>query len=188
MDSTGLKIHRGSDWCETKHGTGKSRKNWRKLHIGYDPNSGGIVAALLNTEHVSDETALPELISGIDMAVSHVLPDGAYDGTNVFDALTRAFGSNVDVIIPPPKSATPGLYDQHDAHIEAIAQQGQMAWQVETGYTYRALVEAQIGRWKIVIGDALKSRKIETQSTEIQIATKTHNSMTSLGRTVFERV
>jgi hypothetical protein len=43
VDSTGLKIHRGSGWLEEKHGTRKTRKSWRKLHIGYDPDSGEIM-------------------------------------------------------------------------------------------------------------------------------------------------
>ena len=59
VDSTGLKIHRGSGWQAEKHGTGKTRKSWRKLHLGYDPDSGEIVASLLTTDQVGDETALP---------------------------------------------------------------------------------------------------------------------------------
>jgi hypothetical protein len=34
VDRTGLKMHRSSGWHEAKHGTGKSRRSWRKLHIG----------------------------------------------------------------------------------------------------------------------------------------------------------
>jgi len=186
VDSTGLKIHRGSDWCEKKHGPGKSRKSWRKLHIGMDPDSGDIVTSLLTTDEVGDETALPDLITGTDVKVSRFLADGAYDGTGVFNTLTDTFGSDIEVIIPPPKSATLGLYGQRDAHVEGITEFGRMGWQKATGYRDRALVEAQIGRWKTVIGDALKSRKIDTQTTEIQIGLKALNRMTTLGRAVFE--
>jgi len=184
VDATGLKIHRGSDWCEKKHGTGKSRKSWRKLHIGLDRDSGEIIASLLTTDQVGDESALPDLIAGVDVNVSQILADGAYDGTGVFNALTDAFGPDVEV----PTSAVVGLYDQRDAHIKAIDERGRIAWQVETGYNFRALVEAQIGRWKMVIGDTLKSRNIDTQTKEIQIGTKALNRMTSLGRAAFERV
>ena len=84
------------------------------------------------------------------------------------------------------KSATLGLFGQRDAHVEGITEFGRMGWQEATGYSDRALVEAQIGRWKTVIGDALKSRKIDTQTTEIQIGMKALNRMTTLGRAVFE--
>lgn len=188
VDSTGLKIHRGSGWNEEKHGAGKTRKNWRKLHIGLDQESGEIVASPLTTEHVGDETALPDLIAGLDAPVTKVLADGAYDGVGVFNSLKTQFGAEVEVIVPPPISATLGLYDQRDAHINSIAEHGRMAWQANTGYNFRALVEAQIGRWKMVIGDGLKSRNIQTQTTEVHICSKALNRMTALGCAQFERV
>lgn len=188
VDSTGLKIHRGSGWQETKHGSGKTRKSWRKLHIGYDPDSGEIVASLLSTDQVGDETALPGLIAGIESPVDRFLADGAYDGTGVFTCLTEAFGLDVEVIIPPPKTAVLGLDHQRDAHIRHIAAQGRMAWQSKTGYNDRALVEAQIGRYKAVIGAGLKSRQFRRQLNETKIATKSLNRMTHLGRPAFKRV
>jgi hypothetical protein len=187
VDSTCLKIHRGSGWRETKHGTGKTRKSWRKLHIGYDPNSGEIVASLLTTDHVGDETALPELIAVIENKVAHVLADGANDCAGVSNCLTEAFGTDVEITIPPPMTAVLGLSDGRDAHIEHIAEHGRMAWQAATGYNDRALVEAQIGRCKFVIGSELNAREMNRQITENQIATKTLNCMTRLGRAVFKR-
>ena len=187
VDSTGLKIHRGSGWQETKRGTGKTRKSWRKLHIGYDPNSGEIVASLLTTDHVGDETALPELIAVIGNPVAGVLADGAYDGAGVANCLTEAFGTDVEINIPPPRTAVLGLSEGRDAHIKHIAEHGRMAWQAATGYNDRALVEAQIGRRKFVIGPELNAREMNRQITENQIATKSLNRMTRLGRAVFKR-
>ena len=131
---------------------------------------------------------MPDLIAGVDGPVTKVLGDGAYDGTAVFTALRAKFGPEVEVIIPPPRSAVLGLYGQRDAHIRAIAERGRIAWQTETGYNFRALVEAQIGRWKSVLADGLKSRSIDTQTTEVQIGAKVLNRMTILGRATFERV
>ncbi|TRD13121.1 transposase, partial [Palleronia caenipelagi] len=48
-----------------KHGLPKSRKTWRKLHIGLDPGSGHIVTSNLTTEHVGDPGALPELLAQV---------------------------------------------------------------------------------------------------------------------------
>lgn len=189
VDSTGLKIHRGSGWCADKHGADKTRKSWRKLHIGIDRDSREIVSSLLTTEHIGDETALPDLIAGVDVPVERLLADGAYDGTAVFTALQTKFGPEVEVIITPPRSAVLGLYGQRDAHIRAIAERGgRMAWQAETGYNFRALVEAQFGRWKSVRGDGLNSRSIDTQTAEVQIGAKALNRMIHLGRAAFERV
>src|SRR3954462_13664745 len=46
VDSTGLKLCGPGEWRIEKHGT-KTRRSWRKLHVGVDANSGQIVAAAL---------------------------------------------------------------------------------------------------------------------------------------------
>lgn len=148
-----MPIHRGSGWNELKHGTGKARKNLRKLHIGLDLESGEIIASTLTTDHVGVETALPILIAGVNAPVAKVLADGAYDGVGVFGSLTTQFGAEVEVIIPPPKSATLGKYDQRDANIAHIAKLGRMAWQADTGATIFAPVlkpRSGVGKWSWV--------------------------------------
>ncbi|WP_287437565.1 hypothetical protein [Maritimibacter sp.] len=101
--------------------------------------------------------------------------------------MTEAFGTDLEITIPPPITAVLGLSDGRDAHMERIAEQGRMAWQAATGYNDRALVEAQIGRRKFVIGPELNAREMNRQVTENQIATKSLNRMTRLGRAVFKR-
>jgi hypothetical protein len=188
VDSTGLKIRGGDGWHEEKHGTRKARKTWRKLHIGLDTETGDIVASKLTTEHVGDETALPDLLTDVDADVSMFLADGAYDGQGVVDCLVDKFGSEIEIVIPPPKNAVHGENAQRNHHIDAIAQNGRISWQAETGYNQRSQVEAQIGRWKQVIGDRLQARDFDNQIAEAQIASKALNRMTSLGRAVYERV
>ena len=43
-------------------------------------------------------------------------------------------------------------------HIEITAERGRMGWQKATGCNWRALIEADIARWKRVIGDGLRSQ------------------------------
>ena len=57
-----------------------------------------------------------------------------------------------------------------------------MAWQAATGYNQRSRIEAQIGRWKSVIGDRLHARNIENQTTETYIAANALNRMSAFGR------
>jgi len=49
---------------------------------------------------------------------------------------------------------------QRDRHLQLIAERGRMGWQRASGYNWRAWVEADIGRYKRVIGDALRSRRL----------------------------
>ncbi|MFA3918760.1 IS5 family transposase [Ruegeria hyattellae] len=188
VDSTGLKVHGGDNWHEEKYGARKARKTWRKLHIGLDRETGDIVASKLTTEHVGDETALPELLTDIDADVSRFLADGAYDGQGVVDCLESRFGSGIEIIIPPPKNAVRGENAQRNRHVAAIAKHGRMNWQAETGYNQRSQVEAQIGRWKQVIGDGLQARDFGRQIAEAKVAAKALNRMTGLGRAMYERV
>ena len=105
----------------------------------------------------------------------------------------RVLGDAVEVIIPPPKNAVlalksrddPSLRDQHIAQIQTY---GRLAWQVRSGYNQRSRAEAQIGRWKSVIGPKLRSRRFENQKTEAQIGVRALNRMTELGCARFESV
>jgi len=50
------------------------------------------------------------------------------------------------------------------------------------GYNWRALMEADISRFKRVIGDALLSRTDQRRATEVAIAVNALNQMLDLGR------
>lgn len=171
-----------------KHGLPKARKTWRKLHIGFDPETGQIVTSSLTTEVVSDPGALPDLLAEVVGPVRRFIGDGAYDGAPTAQTIRDAFGPDVEVIIPPPKNAVPGDSALHNAHIQMIETHGRMAWQKVNDDGQRSRAEAQIGRYKGVIGPNLKSRKMEAQITETQIAVKALNRMTDLGRAAYQRV
>ena len=187
VDSTGLQVHSGRAWMQQKHGIKKSRKTWRKIHIGFDPASGQIVTSSLTTGHVDDEAALPELCA-TRHPVNRFLGDGAYDGAPSEAVIRDAFGPEVEIVVPPPSDAIRGDSSMRNAHIAYIEEHGRIAWQKTTGYNERSRVEAQIGRYKSVIGRRLQSRNLETQQTETAIGVKSLNRMTRTGRAAYERV
>jgi hypothetical protein len=63
-----------------------------------------------------------------------------------------------------------------------------MDWQKSSGYNLRAKVEAAIGRYKRVIGDALGSRTNETEGAEVAIAAAALNRMLEFGRPNYVRI
>jgi hypothetical protein len=69
-----------------------------------------------------------------------------------------------------------------------IAEHGRIGWQKQSGYNWRALVEADIGRWKRVIGHALRSQTDARQATEVAIAANVMNRMLVLGRPRYVRI
>ncbi len=193
VDSTGLKIFGEGEWLEKTHKTKAKRKSWRKLHLGLDLISGEIVCSELTKDDVGDPTALPELLDQIDADVTRFIADGAYDGDPTSALIWDRFGIGVEIIIPPPETAvlSPGAQGNptlRDQRISAIATDGRMAWQVISGYNQRSRGEAQMSRWKTVIGPKLKARRFPNQKTEAKIATHILNKMTGLGRAKFEVV
>jgi hypothetical protein len=71
---------------------------------------------------------------------------------------------------------------QRDRHLRLLVDRGQMAWQKASGYNLRAKAEASIGRYKRVIGDALRSRTDRTEATEVALAAAALNRMLAFGR------
>ncbi len=97
------------------------------------------------------------------------------------------------VIVPPRSGAVPSdaaeiMPTQRDVHLRCIAERGRMGWRRASGYNWRALVEADIGRWKRVIGDGLRSHTDGRRATEVAIAADALNRMLDLGRPEYVRI
>ena len=118
--------------------------------------------------------------------------DGAYDRDGVY-AEVAARHPDAAVIVPPRSSAVPSdtaetAPTRRDRHLGCIAERGRMGWQKASGYNWRALVEADIARWKRVVGDGLRSQTGGRQRTEVAIAADALNRMLELGRPEYVRI
>jgi hypothetical protein len=190
VDSTGLKLGGAGEWLVEKHGTSR-RRSWRKLHIGIDAGSGEIVAIELTEKDVDDAARTGALLDQISDPVASFTADGAYDQDRVYAAVAERH-PDAAVIVPPRSTAALSASAEtaptrRDQHIQVSARHGRMSWQKSSGYNVRAKVEAAIGRYKRVIGDALRSRTDETEATEIAIAARLLNQMLGFGRPNYVR-
>jgi transposase len=190
VDSTGLKLCGKGEWLVEKHGT-RTRRSWRKLHLGINADIGQIVAVSLTAKEVDDGAEVGPLLDQVTGVVASFIADGGYDQDRVYDSVA---GRHPDaaVIVPPRANAVPSdtaetRPTQRDSHIQHIAERGRMAWQNASGYNRRALAEATIGRWKQVIGDRLRSHKDECRATEVKVAVHALNRMLGLGRPKYVR-
>jgi hypothetical protein len=86
VDSTGLKFCGAGEWLIEKHGT-RTRRSWRKLHIGMDAETGEIVAAELTTNDVDDASQVGLLLGQVAGPVASFTGDGAYDQDSVYRAV-----------------------------------------------------------------------------------------------------
>ncbi len=191
VDSTGLKLCGSGEWLLEKHGT-KTRRSWRKLHIAVDADTGRIAAATVTTNDVDDASQIGSLLNQVDGPVASFTADGAYDQDGVYGELVSRH-PEASVIVPPRSSAVPSdtaetAPTMRDRHLHTIAERGRMAWQKVSGYNWRALVEADISRFKRVIGDLLRSRTDQRRATEVAIAVNALNRMLELGRPDYVRL
>ena len=191
VDSTGLKLRGAGEWLIEKHGT-KTRRSWRKLHIGLNADTGQIVAAALTAKEVDDGSEVGPLLDQVPGPVASFTGDGAYDQEGVSAAMAERH-PEAAIIVPPRSTAVPSEAaetepTQRDRHLQSIAEHGRAAWQKASGYTRRARAEAAIGRFKQVIGDGLRSRTDQRRATEVDVAVHTLNRMLELGRPTSVRI
>ena len=191
VDSTGLPLCDPGEWLSEKHGT-KRRRAWRVLHLATDADTGRIVASVLTDRDADDGSQVGPLLDQVDGPVASFTGDGAYDRDDVYAEIATRH-PEADVIVPPRASAVPSdtaetAPTRRDAHLRCIAERGRMGWQKASGYSWRALVEADVPRWKRVIGDGLRSRTDGRQATEVAIAADALNRMLELGRPEYVRI
>jgi hypothetical protein len=191
VDSTGLKLCGTGEWLIEKHGT-KTRRSWRKLHIGLDSDTGQIIAVTLSSKDIDDGAQVGALLDQVAGPVTSFTGDGAYDQDSVSAAMAERH-PEAAVIVPPRSTAVPSETaesepTQRDRHLQSIAEHGRAAWQKASGYTKRARAEAAIGRFKQVIGDGLRSRTDQRRTTEVNVAVHALNRMLELGRPIPVRI
>jgi hypothetical protein len=69
LDSTGLKLCSAGEWLVEKHGT-KTRRSWRKLHLGVDAEIGQIAASALNSKEIDDGVLTGPLLDQVTGSLS----------------------------------------------------------------------------------------------------------------------
>ncbi len=191
VDSTGLRLCGPGERLEEKHGT-ERRRAWKRLHLATDADTGRIVASDVTDKGADDGSRVGPLLDQIAGPVASFTADGAFDRDDVY-AEVAARHPGAAVVVPPRSGAVPSdtagtAPTQRDRHIEAVAERGRMGWQRASGYNWRALVEADIARWKCVIGDGLRSQADGRQATEVAIAANVLNRMLDLGRPEYVRI
>ena len=164
VDSAGLRLCGPGEWLRERHGT-RRRRSWRKLHVATDADTGRIVASVL-TDHDADDGPL---LDQVGRPVTSLTADGASDRDGVY-AEVAARHPGAAVIVPPRSSAVPSATAEtaptrRDRHIGAIGERGRMGWQKASRCNWRALVEADMSRWKRIVGDVLRSRTDGRQRT-----------------------
>ena len=149
VDSTGLKLCGAGEWLLEKQGT-KTRRSWRKLHLGLDAATGQIVASSLTPHDTDDASQIGPLLDQVTGPLASVTGDGAYDQEGVYAGIAERH-PEAAVIVPPRTTAVMSKAagtdpTQRDRHLQCMAEKGRMGWQQASGYTRRAKAETAIAR------------------------------------------
>src|ERR1700761_5765173 len=100
VDSTGLKLCGAGEWLIEKHGT-KTRRAWRKLHLGVDAETGQVVASALTSKEIDDGVLAGPLLGRVTTGpLASFIADGAYDQDGVY-AVVADHHPEAAVIVPP---------------------------------------------------------------------------------------
>jgi transposase len=181
VDSTGVKVYGEGEWKVRQHGYSK-RRTWRKLHLGVDESTGEILAAVVNTNNVSDDEAFGDLLDGIEGEIEAVSADGAYDKRKCYDAIEE-WGAEAH--IPPREDAQywdkEGETHARNQTLNRIEAVGRAEWKQESGYHRRSLAETMMFRFKTIFGDTCSRRTFDNQAAELLLACAALNRMTHLG-------
>jgi len=181
VDSTGVKVYGEGEWKVRQHGYSK-RRTWRKLHLGVDEETGEILAAVVSTNHVSDDEAFKDVLDGVEDDIDAVSADGAYDKRKCYDEIEKR-GAQAN--IPPREDAQywekEGETHARNQNLKQIEDLGRAEWKQESGYHRRSLAETMMFRFKAIFGDTCSRRTFDNQAAELLLACAALNRMTHLG-------
>jgi len=105
---------------------------------------------------------------------------------SIYQALATASLPGVVIVIPPRWTASPSksaedVLRQRDVALARIAEVGRRQWRKESGAHQQARAENGMFRYKQIIGDSLRAKKLGAQTREAMIAVNVLNRMTTLG-------
>lgn len=173
IDASGFKVYGEGEWKVKIHGKDKPRR-WIKAHIGVDPSSQEIISLEVTDSSVGDSTMMPKLIDKAPKSVKKVSADGAYDG---FKCRKYLHENKIEAVIPPPINACYRKeieMEERNKALEIINYFGgdmtaRSIWKKIVGYHYRSLAETAFSSLKRFFGDRLQSKKMNTQTLELNL-------------------
>jgi len=166
VDSTGLKVYGESEWKVRVHGW-STRRTWRKLHMGFNAETGEVVAQTLTEAKYDDASQAKPLM----------------------EQTPAAQAAPIEAVIPPQKNATTRKAKRRYRHIEARNQRveaiegmGRKRWEKQVRYHWRSLAETGVARYKRIIGPKLRARALPQQKSEARLGCSIFNRMIHLGK------
>ena len=204
IDSTGLAVRGPGTWRSLRpHGREEDvgrRREWLKLHLAVDPESGEILAYALTPQKTDDGRVGVALLRALHAAgyrLRTLAADGAYDTKGVYAA---AVESGISRVLVPPKHGA-GVWAEtgpeavagaaiRNAHWAVITlgagtdEGRRAAWKRDQGYGIRSLVETAMCRSAVRSGNRCRMRSALGRQAEVTALITVLNRHARLGMPV----
>ncbi len=163
----------------------KSR-DYRKLHLCVDEQTGDIVACGLTSKRSRDAARVPSLMRQIERPNARAKAEVAYDASEVYEALeNHRAARSPSALIPPRRgarsAADSAITRQRNRNIRAPDRIGKRQWHTASGFSRRSLVETTFHRYKTILGPSMRARRLTSQRVEARMGCKILNTMAALG-------
>jgi hypothetical protein len=180
IDSSGLSVHVGQLRKPPKS------RDYRKLHLCVDEQTGDVVACELTSKRSRDASRVPSLVRQIERPIASAKADAAYDTGEVYEALeNHRPDRSPRVLIPPRRGAKlapdSAITRQRNRNIRARDRIGKRKWHTASGFSRRSKVETTFHRYKTILGPLMRARGLASQRVEARMGCKILNTMTALG-------
>jgi hypothetical protein len=87
VDSTGLRLCGPGEWLIEKHGA-RTRRSWKKLHLGVNADTGEMIATTLTSHDVDAGSQVGLLLDQANGPMASFIGDGAFDRDDVYNEIT----------------------------------------------------------------------------------------------------
>ena len=186
----GVKFRGDGEWQVRKHGPSR-RRQWRKVHIAMDTQTGDVRAVEFTSSRPGDSPLLPELLAQVPEGeeIATATADGAYDTRRCHAAVIER-GANA--VIPIRRNGRAWKEDcpaavARNEILRATRHLGRALWKKWAGYHVRSRVEARMNCLKL-FSERIMSRDPDRQTAEIQVRIAIMNRFNALGTAEIEAV
>jgi IS5 family transposase len=176
IDSSGLRLSAAGRWRMKRHND-KDVTGWVKMHVAVDTATNEMLAFVITTEAVGDNSCfrmLTDLLMNGGFDVRKVLADAAYNDKDNWN-LMRERG--IEFIANLKKNSSRRFRGCSSRGLQVIRRMriGEHAWKVEVGYGIRWKAECAFSDFKRLFGDMLTSRRPKWMAFEILWRIHAHN-------------
>jgi len=176
IDASGLRLSAAGRWRMKRHND-KDVSGWMKLHVAVDTATNEMLAFVITTEAVGDNTCfrmLADLMEEGGFDVKKVLADAAYTDKDNWNLMKER---GIEFIANLKKNSSGRFRGCSSRGLQALRriEIGEHAWKVEVGYGIRWKVECTFSDFKRLFGDMLTCRKPKWMAFELLWRVRAHN-------------